>query len=157
MTGSPGDMSASVKAIMAMVDRGDGEQALGVARRLIEQAPTDPAAWRALAYVQAGRKAFDEAEQALRHAISRAPKDALSWEHLGWMYRRSGDFARAVTALQESLAIDASKPRPRMMLANSLADLGKTKRAIAATSPIRSAKRDRCRPRTPACSCRWEM
>jgi predicted O-linked N-acetylglucosamine transferase (SPINDLY family) len=54
----------------------------------------------------------------------------LSWEHLGWLYRRSGDFARSVAALRESLAIDGSKARPRMMLANSLADLGKAKRAI---------------------------
>ncbi len=98
---------------------------------MTEQSPTDPAAWRALGYVQTVRKNLQEAKQSLLHAISLAPQDALSWEHLGWLYRRSRDFARAISALQESLAIDASKARPRMMLANSLADLGKAKKAIA--------------------------
>ena len=130
---------------MALVDRGLIDQALADARRLTEQMSTDPGAWRALAYVQAGRKSFDEAEQTLRHAISLAPKDALSWEHLGWMHRRSGDFARAVTALQESLSIDGSKPRPRMMLANSLADLGKTKRAIAEYEQVLALEPDHVR------------
>ena len=105
---------------MALVDRGLLEQALDDARRLTKQRPADPAPWRALGYVEAARKAFKEAEQALLHAISLAPKDALSWEHLGWLYRRSGDFTRAVAALQESLSIDSSAARPRMMLANSL-------------------------------------
>jgi protein O-GlcNAc transferase len=115
---------------MQLVDRGQSEQALADAHRLTEQAPADPAAWRALAYVQAARKAFTQAEQTLQHAISLAPKDAVSWEHLGWLYRQSGDFARAISALQESLAIDGTKARPRMMLANSLADLGKVKKAV---------------------------
>lgn len=116
---------------MSKLDRGESDQALADARRLTEQAPGDPAAWRAFGYVQTGRKAFAEAEQALLHAISLSPKDALSWEHLGWLYRRSGDFARSVSALRESLAIDGAKARPRMMLANSLADLGKVRKAIA--------------------------
>src|SRR5262245_58787152 len=112
---------ATARSIMALVDRGLVDQALGEARRLTEQTPADPAAWRALGYVQAARKSFAEAEQALRHATALAPKDALSWEHLGWMYRRAGDFARAAAALEDSLSIDGSNPRPRMMLANSLA------------------------------------
>lgn len=114
-----------------MVDRGESGQALGVARSLVAQKPDDPAAWRALAYAQAADKSYDDAEQALRHAISLAPLDAVTWEHLGWLYRRAGDLARAVPALQESLAIDASRPRARMMLANCLGDLGKAKSAIA--------------------------
>jgi predicted O-linked N-acetylglucosamine transferase (SPINDLY family) len=126
---STSDVSA--RSIMALVDRGLTDQAFADARCLTEQMPADPGAWRALAYVHAARKTFDEAEQALRHAISLAPRDALSWEHLGWLHRRSGDFARAVSALEEALAIDGSQPRPRMMLANSLADLGKIKSAIA--------------------------
>jgi protein O-GlcNAc transferase len=128
---APADNSMSARSIMDRVDQGQSDLALADARRLTEQAPADPAAWRAFGYVQAARKAFKEAEQALLHAISLAPKDAQSWEHLGWLYRRSGEFARAVSALQESLAIDASKVRPRMMLANSLADLGKARKAIA--------------------------
>jgi len=127
---TPSGTPAFAQAIMNMVDRGESDQALADARRLTEQAPEDPAAWRAFGYVQAARRAFPEAEQALLHAISLSPKDALSWEHLGWLYRRSGDFGRSVAALRESLAIDGSKARPRMMLANSLADLGKAKRAI---------------------------
>jgi predicted O-linked N-acetylglucosamine transferase (SPINDLY family) len=121
----------SAQTIMQKMDRGQGEQALADARHLTEQAPQDPAAWRALGYVQAGRKAFKEAEQALLRAISLSPKDAASWEHLGWLYRRSGDFARSIAALRESLAIDGDKARPRMMLANSLADFGKAAEAIA--------------------------
>jgi protein O-GlcNAc transferase len=121
----------SARSIMALVDRGLIDQALDEAHRLTKQRPADPAAWRALGYVEAASKAFKDAEQALLHAISLGPKDALSWEHLGWMYRRAGNFARAVTALQESLSIDGTNPRPRMMLANSLADLGKTKSAVA--------------------------
>lgn len=114
-----------------MVDRGEGGQALGAARSLVELKTDDPAAWRALAYAQAAGKAYDDAEQSLRHAISLAPRDAVTWEHLGWLYRRSRDFARAIPALQEALAIDASRPRARMMLANCLGDLGKAKSAIA--------------------------
>jgi predicted O-linked N-acetylglucosamine transferase (SPINDLY family) len=128
---TPGDMPASVQAIMETMDRGDSEQALADARRLTEQSPQDPAAWRALGYVQAGRKAFDEAVPTLLHAISLAPKDAVTWEQLGWVHRRSGDPAQAIAALQESLAIDGTKTRPRMMLANSLADLGKDGEAVA--------------------------
>lgn len=67
----------------------------------------------------------------MRHAISLAPKDALSWQHLGWLYRQIGDFAKAVPALRESLAIDGNSVSPRVMLANSLADLGKRNAAIA--------------------------
>ena len=122
---------ASPRSIMALVDRGQIDQAHIDARHLTEQHPAEPAAWRALGYVEAARKDFKEAKQALLHAISLAPKDALSWEHLGWMYRRSGDFTSAVAALHESLSIDGSAARPRMMLANSLADLGKTEDAIA--------------------------
>lgn len=121
----------SARSVTALVDRGLIDQALAEARRLAEQQPGDPAAWRALGYVEASRNAFKEAEQALLQAISLAPKDARSWEHLGWLLRRSGDFTRAVAALQESLSIDSSAARPRMMLANSLADLGKRKDAIA--------------------------
>ncbi len=120
----------SPQTIMQKTDRGESEQTLEDARRLTEQAPGDPASWRALGYVQAGRKAFDQAVQTLLHAISLAPKDAVSWEQLGWVYRRSGDLAQAISALQESLAIDNTKTRPRMMLANSLADLGKVDEAI---------------------------
>jgi protein O-GlcNAc transferase len=127
----PSASDVSARSIMALVDRGLTDQAFADAHRLTEEMPADPGAWRALAYVHAARKAFDEAEQALRHAISLAPRDALSWEHLGWLHRRSGNLAQAVTALEESLAIDGSQPRPRMMLANSLADLGKAKSAIA--------------------------
>jgi protein O-GlcNAc transferase len=116
---------------MQLLESGRSEQALADARRFTEQAPDDPAAWRALGYVQAVRKATREAEQSLLHAISLEPKDAVSWEHLGWLYRQSGDCARAVSALRESLAIDGTKARPRMMLANSLADLGKADKAIA--------------------------
>ncbi len=130
---------------MALVDRGLIEQALADARQLTEQEPAEPAAWRALGYVEAARKAFQEAEQALLHAISLAPKDALSWEHLGWLYRRAGDCTRAVAALQESLAIDAASPRPRMMLANSLADLGKTKDAIAEYQRVLAQEPDHIR------------
>jgi protein O-GlcNAc transferase len=130
---------------MDLVDRGLVDQALTDARRLTEQMPVDPAAWRALAYVETGRKAFKEAEQALRHAISLAPKDALSWEHLGWMHRRAGDFARALAPLQESLAIDDSSPRPRMMLANCLADLGKTKSAIVEYQRVLAQEPDHVR------------
>jgi predicted O-linked N-acetylglucosamine transferase (SPINDLY family) len=135
----------SAQSIMALVDRGLIDQAFADAHRLTEQAPAAPAAWRALAYVHAGRKSFAEAEQALRHAIALAPKDALSWEHLGWMYRRAGDLAGAVTALQESLSIDGSKPRPRMMLANCLADLGKVKNAIAEYQRVLAQEPDHVR------------
>ncbi|HEX6119333.1 MAG TPA: tetratricopeptide repeat protein, partial [Dongiaceae bacterium] len=113
------------------MDRGKSDQALADARRMTEQLPADPASWRALGHVQTGRKAFKEAEQTLLHAIALAPRDAISWEHLGWHYRRSGDFARAAAALQESLSIDGDRTRARMMLANSLADLGKARKAIA--------------------------
>ena len=116
---------------MGRMDRGESDQALADARRLTEQAPADPASWRALGYVQTGRKDFTNAEQALLRAVSLAPRDAVSWEHLGWLYRRSGDFPRATAALQEALSIDSDRTRARMMLANSLADLGKSKRAIA--------------------------
>jgi protein O-GlcNAc transferase len=138
-----GDISA--RSIMAMVDRGLLDQALDDAHRLTKQRPADPAPWRALGYVEAARKAFKDAEQALLHAISLAPKDALSWEHLGWLYRRSGDFTRAVAALQESLSIDSSAARPRMMLANSLADLGKTKAAIAEYQRVLAQEPDHVR------------
>jgi protein O-GlcNAc transferase len=138
-----GDVSA--RSIMALVDRGSTDQAFADARYLTEQMPADPGAWRALAYVHAARKAFDEAERALRHAISLAPRDALSWEHLGWLHRRSGDFARAVSALEEALAIDGSQPRPRMMLANSLADLGKIKSAIAEYRRVLAQEADHVR------------
>jgi protein O-GlcNAc transferase len=140
---SAGDVSA--RSIMALVDRGSTDQAFADARYLTEQMPGDPGAWRALAYVHAARKAFDEAERALRHAISLAPRDALSWEHLGWLHRRSGDFARAVSALEEALAIDGSQPRPRMMLANSLADLGKIKSAIAEYRRVLAQEADHVR------------
>jgi predicted O-linked N-acetylglucosamine transferase (SPINDLY family) len=116
---------------MAALDQGRPGEALADARRLIEQTPGDPAAWRALAYVLAGRKDFQEAEQVLLHAISLAPKDAVSWEYLGWLHRRAGESRRAAAALRECLAIDGSKARPRMMLANSLADLGRAKEAMA--------------------------
>lgn len=120
----------SARSIAELVEGGRSEQALLDARQFVEQAPMEPAAWRALGYVQVALNRLQEGEQSLLHAISLAPKDAMSWEHLGWLYRRSGDFARAVSALQESLAIDGAKTRPRMMLANSLADLGKAREAI---------------------------
>jgi protein O-GlcNAc transferase len=138
-----GDVSA--RSIMALVDRGLLEQALDDAHRLTKQRPADPAPWRALGYVEAARKAFKDAEQALLHAISLAPRDALSWEHLGWLYRRSGDFTRAVAALQESLSIDSCAARPRMMLANSLGDLGKTKDAIAEYQRVLAQEPDHVR------------
>lgn len=116
---------------MGRMDRGESDQALADARDLTERAPSDPAPWRALGYVQTLRRAFKEAEQALLHAVSLAPRDAVSWEHLGWLYRRSGDFERAGAALREALSIDGDRARARMMLANSLADLGKSRRAIA--------------------------
>jgi protein O-GlcNAc transferase len=116
---------------MDLADRGQMDEALAAARQLTQQQPQEPAAWRALGYVQARRNAFQEAEQTLLHAISLSPEDALSWEHLGWLYRRTGDFARAITALRKSLELDAGRLRPHMMLANSLADLGKPAEAMA--------------------------
>jgi predicted O-linked N-acetylglucosamine transferase (SPINDLY family) len=61
------------------------------------------------------------------------------------MYRRAGDFARALAPLQESLAIDGSNPRPRMMLANCLADLGKTKSAIVEYQRVLAQEPDHIR------------
>jgi tetratricopeptide (TPR) repeat protein len=139
---------------MALVDRGLIDQALADARHLTEEQPAAPAAWRALGYVEAARKAFKDAEQALLHAISLAPKDALSWEHLGWLYRRSCDFNRAVAALQESLSIDGSAARPRMMLANSLADLGKAKDAIAEYQRVLAQEPDHVRAHNNRPRCR---
>jgi protein O-GlcNAc transferase len=121
----------SSQSIMDLADRGQMDEALAAARRLTQQQPQEPAAWRALGYVQARRNSFQEAEQTLLRAISLSPEDALSWEHLGWLYRRIGDFARAITTLRKALELDAGKLRPRMMLANSLADLGKPAEAIA--------------------------
>lgn len=116
---------------MQKADSGQSAQALVEARQLTERAPDDPAAWRALGYAQAACTTPDLAEQAVLHAIALAPRDPLSWDHLGWFYRRSGDLARAIPALRESLAIDGSRARPRMMLANSLADLRKLDEAIS--------------------------
>ena len=115
---------------MELADRGQIDEALAAARRLTQQQPQQPAAWRALGYVLARRNAFQEAEQSLLHAISLSPEDALSSEHLGWLYRRTGDFARAITTLRKALELDAGQLRPRMMLANSLADLGKPAEAM---------------------------
>jgi len=120
----------SAQSIMRLVEAGRIGQALKDARSFTEQAPTDPAAWRALAYAEAAHRRLEDAEQSLQHAISLAPKDAVSWEHLGWLHRRSGDPSRAIAALQESLAINGAQVRPRMMLANSLADIGKSGNAI---------------------------
>lgn len=130
---------------MRLVDSGRIDRALAEARHLTEQAPAEPAAWRALGYVQAAHAEFRQAEQSLLHAIALAPKDALSWEHLGWLYRRSGEFARAISALRASLALDGAQTRPRMMLANSLADLGRAKTAIAEYQRVLAQEPDHVR------------
>ena len=57
----PSASDVSARSIMALVDRGLTDQAFADAHRLTEQTPADPGAWRALAYVHAARKAFDEA------------------------------------------------------------------------------------------------
>ena len=78
------------------------------------------------------RKAFKEAEQALLHAISLAPKDAAvvgaSRLALSPLRRLR---ARRRGACRNRSRSTATSARPRMMLANSLADLGKAKDAIA--------------------------
>lgn len=115
---------------MSLADRGQGAAALEQARRLTEQTPNDPAAWRALGYALSRGGDTKDAEQAFLRAIALGPRDTLSWEHLGSFYRRVGDLKRAVGALREALGADAKNARARLSLANCHTDLGKTAEAI---------------------------
>ena len=81
---------------------------------------------------RAGRADWVGAARAFRRAVRSAPGDVLYWINLANAYRRAGDPARAVTAAEKALALQADHPLALRLLGEALASLHRYADAVAA-------------------------
>jgi tetratricopeptide (TPR) repeat protein len=85
------------------------EAALGL---YVKTAPLDPAAWRAVANLEAGRHQYGRAMEAYRRALDVEPEDATSWNELGYMAAYAGNFDAAMAAARRYQELRPQDPNP---------------------------------------------
>jgi predicted O-linked N-acetylglucosamine transferase (SPINDLY family) len=123
--------ASTPSAIARLVDSGRAEEAEQQARDMTRQSPADGGAWRVLGYTLLSRSNYTDAEVALQKALELDPQDAAALEYLGWSHRRAGDHDAAVKALRASVAIDKTRARAWIMLADIYRDQKKRRAAIS--------------------------
>lgn len=92
--------------LQALLDRGDGAQALSLARQQVAASPQDATASRALSQVLAAAGEAAEALREAKRACELAPDDPRSWSGLGRVLALDGRHADAAQCFQETLQID---------------------------------------------------
>lgn len=98
---------------LALMDIGNYEAALQVAREWTQAAPADALPRHALGRAYAGLKRSDEAVMALRSATKLKPEFIRAWLDLGTAYTAAGDEDNALAAYSEALRIDAQSAEAR--------------------------------------------
>ncbi|MFU8877486.1 MAG: tetratricopeptide repeat protein [Wenzhouxiangellaceae bacterium] len=78
------------------------DQASGIARQLVQQAPRSPDALQLLAMCQAQAGQIDEAEQSFRKALRYSSEHPLIMSNYAQMLRRAGRAEEALTLLQKA-------------------------------------------------------
>jgi tetratricopeptide (TPR) repeat protein len=99
--------------LLALMDIGNYEAALQVAREWTQAAPTDALPRHALGRVYTGLKRPDEAVMALRSATKLKPDFIRAWLDLGTAYASAGDDENALMAYGEALRVDGQSPEAR--------------------------------------------
>jgi tetratricopeptide (TPR) repeat protein len=92
--------------MLALMDIGNYEAALRVAREWVQAAPTDALPRHALGRAYASLKRPDEAVMALRSATKLNPELIRAWLDLGAAYAAAGDDENALAAYGAALRVD---------------------------------------------------
>ena len=102
----PEDPEGMFNLAMAHQELGDYDQALELARRLLERDPDNPAAQNFVGYALAERgRDLPEAEALIRKALTKEPKNGAFMDSLGWVLYQQGKYAAAVTALERAVRL----------------------------------------------------
>lgn len=99
--------------ILALMDLGNYEAALQVAREWIQSAPAEALPRHALGRVYVGLKRPDDAIMALRSATKLKPDFVRAWIDLGDAYAAASDEDNALSAYAEALRVDAQSAEAR--------------------------------------------
>ena len=99
-------------------------------RELLLESPGDVDAMRLLAGILASQSEVEEAEALLRKAVSHAPDYALAFLDLGQLFQEQHRYAEAIECFQRTIRLQPSAPKPRHLLASTLAPVGRTEDAL---------------------------
>lgn len=100
---------------MAHQELGEGDEALRLARELLQKAPADAAALNFVGYLLAERgQELAESESLIRKALAIEPANGYYVDSLGWVLYQKGDYARAAVELER--AVRLTKQRDALIL-----------------------------------------
>jgi lipoprotein NlpI len=89
----------------AALARGDGKEALVLARKAVEAAPKDPRAFHVCGLAHAALRQHAEAAEQFGRAILLDPKDADAYDRRGGEFFKMGDFAASLRDFDKTIAL----------------------------------------------------
>ena len=106
------------------------EQALGVAKSLVEQYPASPDAWCVLGLVASRCGNRSGAVRCWQRALALAPQFSLAWHCLGRDALQRADYAQAIEQLRKALAAEPDVPEVLLALADALSHADQLHQAL---------------------------
>jgi tetratricopeptide (TPR) repeat protein len=107
------------------------QEALGVARQLLERYPADPHAVDVVAWTYLRLSRLDEARQCWQRCVEMDPGFGDGYFWLGRLARDVGEEERAVEHFRQAIAHGATNQAAPVLLARSLENLGRFPEALA--------------------------
>ncbi len=108
------------------------EEALKWLDQALKRDPNDADVWKAVAQIQDGRKATQEAITAYEHVVHLRPQEAEAWRQLGALYGAANEPARAREALVRATTLNPGDGRAQR-------DLGKVDQTLGRLEEARQA------------------
>jgi len=106
----PGDPSAMNNLAYLLADTGDSlEEALRLARKAVEKAPTNAAFQDTLGYIYLKKDQNDDALEVFNGLLRKFPDEPMCHYHLGMAWYQKGDRSRAKIELTKALDLNPSK------------------------------------------------
>jgi tetratricopeptide (TPR) repeat protein len=101
-----GDFRVSQLVVRALSGAGRSDEAVALLQKAVAAAPSEPAAYLALADLLSEGKRESEAHRVIDDALKRFPKDPTVHFQRGALYERAGEMNHAEAAFKEVLALD---------------------------------------------------
>jgi tetratricopeptide (TPR) repeat protein len=135
----PADMTIACNLIAVLIDQGDREGALEVAKRDLAFADPTLRVARYRGFLAQSLDRLDDAAEAYEFVLARAPQDFESWNNLGNARSALGDYDGSIVALERAIALDPRAAPTRLNLATALRAAG---RRTDAETVLRTAAND---------------
>jgi len=127
----PDDPTALKKVqIVIRMDRANRDDVVHEYEKLVKQAPRNPELLYLLGYAQQRQEQLSEARANYEQARKIWPENAGLQRDLGRLYGEMGDFVKARTAFDQSLAIEPNEPLTYLYLGEMLEKSGDLRSAV---------------------------